>query len=181
MSEWLHSASTWFVSYGGFDALELSSRLLLAMVVGGLLGWERERQDKPAGLRTHMLVAMGSALISVVAMELSSTAGTMHSAVRVDPLRAVAGIIGGIGFLGAGTIIESRGSVQGITTAATIWVVASLGIASGVGLYFLVIVGGVFALATLRIIGRLEMRFFADTHGKQKSSPDAERQDAPSD
>lgn len=133
-------------------------RLGAAILLGGLLGLERELSGKPAGLRTHMLVALGAAAFSVVTLEVY--AAVAEQATRADPLRIVEGIIGGIGFLGAGTIIRSRGSVEGITTAASIWVVGGIGLACGVGLFPEAAVISVLALIIVSVMGRVGNRFF---------------------
>ncbi|PID79461.1 magnesium transporter MgtC [bacterium DOLJORAL78_65_58] len=122
-------------------------RLLLAMVLGGLVGLERQRRGRPAGLRTNILVCLGSAAIIVAFQKLSleSTAGA-ESAIRMDPARAAAGVITGIGFLGAGTIMKSRSYVRGLTTAASIWVVSAIGVTAGLGEY---VIAGVLTLLVL--------------------------------
>lgn len=111
--------------------LEAGLRLLLAAVLGGLIGFQRERAHKPAGLRTHILICMGSALFTSVSI-LGFTGA-------VDTSRIAAGIVTGIGFIGAGVIFRGmRGDqVMGITTAASIWITAAIGIAAGAGLYFI--------------------------------------------
>lgn len=136
-------------------------RLLLAVVAGAIIGWERERHDKPAGLRTHMMVALGSAAFMVATIEFCKTFAVDGVEIRLDPIRAVAGIIGGVGFLGAGTIIQARGSVRGITTAASIWVAAAIGIACGMGLYAIALSCVVLALLILVVLGALEHRAFS--------------------
>lgn len=146
----------WIQQIAGLLPLHTVTRLLIAMATGALIGWEREKQDKPAGLRTHMLVSLGAAAFMVGAMELSTELGAENSAIRLDPMRALAGIIGGVGFLGAGTIIRSRGSVRGITTAASIWVAAAVGACCGMGLFRLALSCGALALMVLWIIGFLE-------------------------
>ena len=113
----------------GLDTSDMAARLISAVVCGGAIGWERETQNKPAGLRTLMLVALGAASFTLITMALVAHLPTL------DPLRVVDGVVGGIGFLGAGVIIQSRGTVMGITTAAAIWVVGSLGVACGLGEY----------------------------------------------
>ena len=108
--------------------LEMALRLLLAAALGAIIGYQRERAGKPAGLRTHMLISIGSALFTVASV--SGFTGT------VDPTRIAAGIVTGIGFLGAGAILHREGGiVAGLTTAATIWVSAAIGLAAGAGLY----------------------------------------------
>lgn len=120
-------------SLGGWDAL---LRLSVAGVLGASVGFERELRDRGAGIRTHLLVALGSALFTIVSAygfrEFLTGGGTI---VRSDPTRIAAQIVTGIGFLGAGAIIREGLSVRGLTTAATLWVVAAVGMASGAGYY----------------------------------------------
>ncbi|PRQ04965.1 MgtC/SapB family protein [Enhygromyxa salina] len=111
----------------------LLSRLGLAVVFGAALGWDREVRNKPAGLRTHMLVALGAAGFTVLGLGLFRTMAEVDGAGSVDVMRVLQGIIGGVGFLGAGAIIQARGEVMGMTTAAGIWVTAAIGIACGLG------------------------------------------------
>jgi putative Mg2+ transporter-C (MgtC) family protein len=124
---------------------EMLLRIALAMVMGLCIGWNREVHNKAAGLRTMTLVAMGAAGMVVAAVEVAASTDNAH-----DPLRAVAGIIGGIGFLGAGSIIQSSGRVHGLTTAASIWASAGLGIACGLGLYDLA--GVMFAMMIVVLV-----------------------------
>lgn len=138
--------------------MEMVFQLFMAIAAGAVIGWERERLDKPAGLRTHMLVSLGAAAFMVGAMQLSAELRNANPAISLDPMRALAGIIGGVGFLGAGTIIQSRGSVSGITTAASIWVSAAIGTSCGMRLYRLALTCGLIALAVLWGI-----RFFEQT------------------
>jgi putative Mg2+ transporter-C (MgtC) family protein len=108
--------------------LEMALRLLMAAVLGGIIGAQREWKGKPAGIRTLALISVGSAMFSAIS-ELSFTGG--------DPSRIAAGVVTGIGFLGAGAILHRHGGVEGLTTAATIWVAAGIGLAAGAGLYIL--------------------------------------------
>lgn len=124
---------------------EMLLRIALAMVMGLCIGWNREKQNKAAGLRTMTLVSMGAAGMVVAAVEVAAASDQAH-----DLLRVVSGIIGGIGFLGAGSIIQSRGRVQGLTTAAVIWASAGLGIACGLGLYDLA--GVMFAMMVVVLV-----------------------------
>jgi len=126
---------------------ELIRRLLLAALIGGLLGAEREVHRKSAGFRTNILIALGCAVFTLVSLTLSPNG---------DPARIAAQIVTGIGFLGAGTIIRGRGGVQGLTTAATVWVNASLGTAAGAGLYRLAIIGGSITLGVLLVLSPIE-------------------------
>ena len=110
--------------------VEMVLRLLLAAALGAIIGYQRERAAKPAGLRTHILICVGAALFTI-----ASLYGFGASA---DPARVAAGIVAGIGFLGAGAIIHREGGlVAGLTTAATIWAVAGIGLAAGAGLYLI--------------------------------------------
>ncbi len=150
MESWLEQIET-------VVPIESLIRMVMAIAAGTVLGWEREWRDKPAGLRTHMLVSLGAAAFMIGALELSVGMEEQHAALRLDPMRALAGIIGGVGFLGAGTIIHSRGgSVQGITTAASIWLAAAIGTACGMGLYRLALTCGLLALMVLWLVGLLE-------------------------
>jgi putative Mg2+ transporter-C (MgtC) family protein len=126
-------------------------RLLLAAVLGGVIGLERELRHKPAGLRTNMFICFGSALFTLLSLQLSGTRG--------DPARIAAQIIPGIGFIGAGSILHARGSVTGLTTAATIFVVASVGMAAGGGLYITAVFATAMILIALSLLGNLERRF----------------------
>jgi len=123
---------------------DLVLRLVIAALLGGLVGFEREHAEKPAGLRTLLLVCVGSALFTI-----ASKFGFGDSA---DAARVAAGIVAGIGFLGAGTILRGEGAVVGITTAATIWAVAAIGLAVGAGLYLVAVVTTAIALISLRLL-----------------------------
>ena len=111
--------------------LDLLLKLLLAVLFGGAIGLEREINGKPAGLRTNILICVGSALL----MDLSITIGMQDGTRFGDPARLAAQVVSGIGFLGAGTIMQARGAVIGLTTAATLWVVAAIGLTVGAGHY----------------------------------------------
>jgi len=137
---------------------ELFLRLAFAFAAGALVGIEREFHGRPAGIRTHILVAIGSALIALISLELSQTTGMLSSdiALRVDPGRIAAGVVTGVGFLGAGVIIKIGISARGLTTAASLWCIASVGMGFGFGLYTLSILGTLFMLLTLVVLGRAE-------------------------
>mgnify|MGYP001627793729 CR=1 FL=1 len=136
--------------------LDMFVRLSVATGIGFLLGLERELRGKPAGLRSHMLVAMGSAAFVMVGMQILFSTATGDPSARIDPTRIVEGVIGGIGFLGAGSIIQARGSVQGITTGASIWIAGAVGVASGVGNLVLAGMLAAFALVTIVVLGHFE-------------------------
>jgi len=128
-----------------WDEVDVTLRLLMAAAAGGLIGFERERAEKPAGFRTHLLVCMGAALLTV-----SSVYGFSGLA---DPSRVAAGVAVGVGFLGAGTIIRHEAGVIGLTTAASIWIVAAIGLAFGAGLYLAGAAVMVITLVALRFPG----------------------------
>jgi putative Mg2+ transporter-C (MgtC) family protein len=126
-------------------------RLALAAALGGAIGLEREYHRKPAGLRTNMLIALGSALFSILSVELGAGAGS--------PDRIAAQVVTGIGFLGAGAILRSGENVHGLTTAATIWVNAAIGMAAGLGSYVVAVVAATLTLIVLVILPFIEQRF----------------------
>ena len=140
------------------EAWEIAVRLILSVVLGGVIGFERERHNRPAGFRTHILVCAGSALIMMVSAY--GFTGQMSEGFLADPGRIAAGVVTGIGFLGAGTILQQRGSVRGLTTAATIWVVSGVGLAAGIGFYLGAILTTVFVLASLLLLKKAEAAFF---------------------
>ena len=110
------------------------SRLLVAALLGGLVGFERERSGKVAGLRTHTLVSVGAALLSIISIRLFQIFPSINGTVGYD-YHLVANIVVGIGFIGAGTILRRDNRIEGTTTAASLWVVSAIGIASGFGFY----------------------------------------------
>ena len=128
-------------------------RVFLAFVLGGLVGFERERTQRPAGLRTHMLVAAGAACFTV-----ASIYGFQGLGVNSDPARLAAQIITGIGFLGAGAIFRTGDTVKGITTASSIWITASIGILIGAGMVYLAIFTTVMTWFVLFVVKSIEMR-----------------------
>lgn len=156
--------------------VEMLLRTVFAILGAGALGWERERYGKPAGLRTQMMVGLGSAMFTIVSVRLYHASLQDGSSGQFDLLRTIAGIIGGIGFLGAGTIIQTRASVKGITTASTIWVVGGFGIACGLGFYLLAAMNLALALIVLVMFGRVE-RWFLDGDDNKRASPEDLRQE----
>lgn len=133
--------------------LDLLLKLSMAVVLGGAVGLEREIAGKPAGLRTNILICLGAALLTDVSIGLSEGPGGIRLG---DPARLAAQIVSGIGFIGAGTIMQARGTVTGLTSAATIWVVAAIGIAIGAGHYIEAAGAGVLVTLVLAGLGSLE-------------------------
>jgi putative Mg2+ transporter-C (MgtC) family protein len=147
------------VQNGPIPALEafeihLFGKLVLSVILGGAIGLERELKGKPAGLRTNILICLGATLLTDVSLSIGGT-GPDHVG---DPARLAAQIVSGVGFLGAGTIMQSSGMVTGLTSAATIWVVAAIGIAVGSGNYVAATGAGALVTVTLAWLGRVEHR-----------------------
>jgi len=146
---------------------EVILRLLLAVFVGGLIGYEREYKHMPAGFRTHILVCIGAAVTSIIQMYAIDETSVMimqhpelSVAIKTDIGRLGAQVITGVGFLGAGTIIHEKGSVKGLTTAASIWAVACIGLAVGLGYYFLSISAAILVFLVLVSLKKVERKFF---------------------
>ncbi len=129
--------------------IDLALRLTVGLILGALIGFERELHRQPAGFRTHSLVSLGAALFTVV-----SAYGFVGD--FVDPTRIAAQIVSGIGFIGAGTILQHRGHIRGLTTAASLWSVAAIGTAAGAGLYVVAGVGTVLILVVLSLFDVVE-------------------------
>ena len=129
--------------------IELTVRLVVALLLGAVIGWERELQRMPAGFRTHALVSLGSAIFTVI----SAYAFTGPAS---DPTRVAAQIVSGIGFLGGGAILHYGGTVRGLTTAASLWAVAAVGMAAGAGLFVIATVSAVLVIVALEVFQRLE-------------------------
>jgi putative Mg2+ transporter-C (MgtC) family protein len=142
-------------------------RLAISLILGGLIGLERQMHRRAAGLRTHILVCIGSCLIMLTSIYISDIYKNISS---VDPSRIAAGVITGIGFLGAGAIIREREkeSVKGLTTAASLWVVAGIGLASGCGFYSAAFFTTFLALVTLFFLGYYEKNILIKKMGNSK-------------
>jgi putative Mg2+ transporter-C (MgtC) family protein len=131
------------------DQLDLALRLTVGLVLGAVVGFERELRSQPAGFRTHSVVALGAAIFTVVSAYAFAGPGS-------DPTRIAAQIVTGIGFIGAGTILQSRGHIRGLTTAASLWAVAGIGMAAGAALYGVAVVGTILLVVVLSILDRVE-------------------------
>jgi putative Mg2+ transporter-C (MgtC) family protein len=154
------------------NMLDIMLRLLLAIALGGIIGLERETSQKPAGLRTHILISVSAAMMMI----LSQLILAGKEAAGADTLRVVAAVITGMGFIGAGTIIQSQGMVHGLTTASTLWTVAGLGLVVGAGYYLVAILFAVLVIAALVLFRRVEETHLKKSlyhyHLKIKDSPD---------
>ena len=154
------------------NMLDITLRLLLAIALGGIIGLEREASQKPAGLRTHILISVSAAMMMVLSQLMLAGKETAGS----DMLRVAAAVITGMGFIGAGTIIQSQGMVHGLTTASTLWTVAGLGLVVGAGYYLVAVLFSVLVIATLVLFRRVEETHLKKAlyhyHLKIKDSPD---------
>lgn len=144
-------------------------RIALSILIGGLIGWEREMKNRPAGFITHILVCVGAAVVSLIQDELVMQSVVMiqaqpelAQALKVDHGRVVAQAVTGIGFLGAGTIIFDQGTIKGLTTATTIWLVACLGLAIGLGYYRIGIFSAIGVSFIMIVLKRFEKRIFSN-------------------
>ncbi|CAG7649439.1 Protein SapB [Paenibacillus allorhizosphaerae] len=142
--------SIWHISH-----LDLTIRIMLAVCLGGLVGLEREWNNHAAGLRTHILVCIGSAAIMLLSIY-GFAAFVNETNVRTDPARLAAQVISGIGFLGAGTIMRTGSTVSGLTTAASVWVVAAIGLCVGAGFYYVAVLSTVMVLISLFVLNKWE-------------------------
>jgi putative Mg2+ transporter-C (MgtC) family protein len=167
--DWLSSITQ---AYPGLR-LDLLGRMVLALVLGSAIGWERERAQKPAGLRTNILICLGATLLADLSVKVAATASGPADAGRI-----AAQIVSGVGFLGAGTIIQSGGSVSGLTTAATLWVVAAIGLAVGIGATVEAVGTTILVLVALTPLRKLEARAEEEWRADAGSEgPDARRSD----
>jgi len=159
-----------FYSYsrggGVVSELEVVLRLLLATVLSGLVGFEREVTGRVAGFRTHILVCVGSTLIILTGIHMLAQSG----AANLDPTRMAGQVVSGIGFLGAGTIIQFKDSVRGLTTAASLWAVAGIGLAVGAGFYLGAVVTTAIVLLVLFVFTRLGRRVGPKARANNKRS-----------
>ncbi|QYR20880.1 MgtC/SapB family protein [Paenibacillus sp. sptzw28] len=145
--------SVWHIGY-----MEMTIRLILALFLGGLIGLERELGGHSAGFRTHILVCLGSAVIVLLSMYGFSQFAAEPN-VRLDPARLAAQVISGIGFLGAGTIMRTGLTISGLTTAASLWVVASIGLAVGAGFYYGAAISTLLVVMSLFLLNKVEKVF----------------------
>jgi putative Mg2+ transporter-C (MgtC) family protein len=145
---------------------DISLRILVAFLTGLIIGWERESHGRPAGLRTTILTCVASALAMILSEVFfnESSAATANSSWRPDPARLAAGVLTGIGFLGAGTILRHENMIRGVTTAATLWFVTVLGLAFGSGQFTLGFMGVGIALVTLHFMPRFEKHIRSDSY-----------------
>lgn len=145
---------------------EYALRLVLATILGALIGWEREMRGKPAGLRTLMLVSLSAAVYVAAAEQAATQRGEV-----IEPGRLMSGIAQGVGFLGAGVILQARGEVRWLTTAASLWAAAALGLAVGLGMYPIALVATFLTFGTLKWIVLVEDRWMRKRGDKPRPEP----------
>lgn len=141
---------------------EILGRLVLAVIFGAAIGLDREYQQKAAGLRTHILVALAAAIFTLITFEIFFEMNELMDEPRSDAIRIIEAVTAGVAFLAAGTIIQSGGTVQGLTTGASMWLAGAVGLACGGGFYTIAVIGTVLALIVLFILGKLEARYIAN-------------------
>lgn len=141
---------------------EIMLRLGIALIFGGAIGFERQYKNRPAGMRTHILVCMGACIIALIQVEIASKAlrdaleyPELVGTIRSDEARLIAQVVSGVGFLGAGTIIVTKQSVTGLTTAASLWAIAGLGIAIGMGFYWIAIISFLGIVVALTVVKKV--------------------------
>jgi len=135
---------------------DMAARLSLACLLGFAVGFDRELKSRAAGLRTHMLTSLAAAIFMIISLELIAEIGFDDRKTQMDPLRVIEAVTAGVAFLAAGTIIQARGSVKGLTTGASMWLSGAVGLACGAGFYRLAVLGTVLSLVVLIPIRLLE-------------------------
>jgi putative Mg2+ transporter-C (MgtC) family protein len=164
-----------FVTLGGhhtvLPTLEATLRVLFAIVAGSLIGLDRELRNKPAGLRTHILISLAAALFTLITFELHEQFTGDNGSKTADPVRIIEAVTAGVAFLAAGAIIQSRGSVHGLTTGANMWLAGALGVACGAGYYFLATIGTAFAVVVLVLLAKLEQRLSRKSRHEEAPEP----------
>lgn len=143
--------------------IEIVAKLLISVLFGGVIGYVRERYGKAAGLRTHIMVCFGSTLFTLASIYM------MTISKFADPSRIASMIVSGIGFIGAGAILREGGSIKGLTTASSIWAVAAIGLAVGIGMYSGAIAATIIGVVVLEGLSRFERKFISPDKGKSES------------
>jgi putative Mg2+ transporter-C (MgtC) family protein len=146
------------------DDLQMLLRLLAGLTAGALIGYERSYHGRPAGFRTHALVCMASSLLMLVTVYEAHWVRAVSDSIRLDPTRMAQGIMTGIGFLGAGAILKEGLTIRGLTTAASIWITAAIGVLAGIGFYFPLVVSVILTLGVLSVFRWIESRMPAEAY-----------------
>ncbi|MEP0697144.1 MAG: MgtC/SapB family protein [Nitratireductor sp.] len=143
----------------------IAARLLLAATLGGVVGFEREWRNRPAGRRTHILICLSAATIAVLTIEITHLPAFEDDAIRIDPVRLVEAVTAGVAFLAAGLIVFARGEVHGLTTGAGMWLAGAAGLACGLGFWQIALVATLLAVIVLAALRLVERRAKTDTGG----------------
>ncbi|MGE0151053.1 MAG: MgtC/SapB family protein [Reyranellaceae bacterium] len=159
----------------GMDVADTALRLGLALLCGLVIGIDRELRDKPAGLRTHMLVSLAAASFTLISFDFHARLIAQGND-NADPIRALEAVVAGVAFLGAGTIIQSREKVRGVTTGAGIWMAGAIGLACGGGMFALAIGLTVAIFLVITVLGWVEVWFERRAEGSGKSSSPSSRE-----
>ncbi|MFN7008867.1 MAG: MgtC/SapB family protein [Allorhizobium sp.] len=146
----------YFATQTSLPLTVIMMRLLVAMLCGGAIGFERERKNRAAGLRTHILVCLSSAIVAILTIEIAHHAAFQGDSARVDPLRLIEAITAGVAFLAAGMIVFSKGEVRGLTTGAGLWFSGSIGLAAGLGFWQVSLLATALALIVLWLLHGIE-------------------------
>jgi putative Mg2+ transporter-C (MgtC) family protein len=146
----------------------IAARLALATVLGALIGFEREWSNHPAGLRTHILVALAAAAFTIIGIEIVHSSQFEAEGSRLDPLRLIEAVTAGVAFLAAGTIIFARGRIKGLTTGAGLWLAGAIGLAAGLGFWQIAGLATVLAVAVLALLHPLEKALPDDTDNRDR-------------
>lgn len=155
------------------------ARFCGAIFFGGLIGFEREAQDKAAGLRTHILISLASAVFAIISIESVHMPGLFDEQVRIDPLRVVEAVTAGVAFLAAGTIVLSRGEVRGLTTGAGMWLAGAIGLALGFGHWLIAAFALTAGLTVLFAVGKLQAAFKSKPIALEREKVAAEEDTGP--
>lgn len=163
--------------FEGFSALAQSQtaqnalHILTSLILSGAVGWEREARARTAGLRTHMMVGVGACLFTLLTIVLVDRFEN-EDAIRADPIRIIGAVTSGVAFLAAGAIIQSQGTVRGLTTGASLWVAGAIGLACGLGEYALAVLAVAVTLLVLFCVRALETRLFAHRRAERRRRRD---------
>lgn len=147
----LHGTATWL------PLTTIVVRMLAAMICGAAIGYERERKNRAAGFRTHILVCLSSALVAILTIEIAHHSAFSSDAVRIDPVRLIEAVTAGVAFLAAGMIVFSKGEVKGLTTGAGLWFSGSIGLACGLGFWEIAVLATGFAIVVLWLLSFLDV------------------------
>jgi len=152
---------------GAIPIWELAGRLVMAAMFAALIGLDREKKDRPAGLRTHMLTSVAACVFTLLTLELAFEFAAQNKNISVDPSRVIQAVTAGVAFLAAGSIIQSGNKVHGLTTGAGMWMAGALGVACGAGYYVIAALATVLTFSILALVHKLELKWIASGDDKK--------------